>query len=171
VGTSATHSSFVAAGPAREFDDFFRAEYPRLLRVLSAADASAEDALQDAFSRAARAWNRISEYEDPAGWVRHVAVRRMLDERRSTRRKHAAVERLEASVSPRADPDTAAGVDLAHAIGALSTRHRIALTLFYLEGLTSAETGAVMGITAGAVRFQLHEARARLRQLLEVRDD
>jgi RNA polymerase sigma-70 factor, ECF subfamily len=162
----------VAAGPAREFDEFFRAEHPRLLRVLSAADASAEDALQDAFSRAARSWKQISEYEDPAGWVRHVAVRRMLDERRSTRRKHAAVERLEAAALPRrADPDADARLDLANAIGELSTRHRIALTLFYLEGLTSAETGEAMGITAGAVRFQLHEARARLRQLLGVRDD
>jgi RNA polymerase sigma-70 factor, ECF subfamily len=170
VGTSATHSPFVAAGPSRQFDEFFRTEYPRLLRVLSAADASAEDALQDAFSQAARSWKRISEYEDPAGWVRHVAVRRMLDERRSTRRKHAAIERLEASPAPRPD-DPDAAIDLASAIGALSTRHRVALTLFYLGGLTSAETGEAMGITAGAVRFQLHEARARLRQLLEVRDD
>ncbi|MDQ1433503.1 MAG: polymerase sigma-70 factor, subfamily [Actinomycetota bacterium] len=169
VGTCATHSPVVGDGAALQFDEFFRTEYPRLSRVLSAADASADDALQEAFTRAARAWKRVSAYEDPAGWVRHVAVRRMLDERRSTRRKHAAMERLEVLAAPHAD-DPDAAIDLASAIGRLSTRHRIALTLFYLGGLTSAETGEAMGITAGAVRFQLHEARARLRQLLEVRD-
>jgi RNA polymerase sigma-70 factor (ECF subfamily) len=159
----------VEDGVALQFDEFFRTEYPRLARVLSAVDASAEDALQEAFSQAARAWKRVSEYEDPAGWVRHVAVRRMLDERRSTRRKHAAIERLEMSATHHLD-DRDTAIDLATAIGRLSTRHRIALTLFYLGGLTSAETGEAMGITAGAVRFHLHEARARLRQLLEVRD-
>ena len=160
----------MAAIPTRQFDEFFRAEYPRLLRVLSAADLRADDALQEAFTKAAVSWARISAYEDPAGWVRRVAVRRLLDERRSSRRKDAAFERLGAS-NP-ADPvDHDASVDLSVAIDALPTRQRVALTLFYLGGLTSAETGAAMGITAGAVRFHLHEARARLRELLEVRDD
>jgi RNA polymerase sigma-70 factor, ECF subfamily len=154
----------------RQFDMFFRSEYPRLLRVLSAADVSADDALQEAFAKAALAWPSISRYDDPAGWVRHVAVRRMLDERRSTRRKRAALERLHAVPDPEPlDPDTA--MDLATAIGELPTRQRIALSLFYLGGLTSTEAGEAMGISAGAVRFHLHEARGRLRQRLEVHGD
>jgi RNA polymerase sigma-70 factor (ECF subfamily) len=152
------------------FESFFRAEYPRLLRVLSAADLSADDALQEAFTKAALSWNRISKYEDPAGWVRHVAVRRMLDERRSSRRKRAAIERLDARSTP-GDDDRDASLDLAIAISNLPTRQRIALSLFYLGGLTSAETGEAMGISAGAVRFHLHEARIRLRERLEVRHD
>ena len=40
-----------------------------------------------------------------------------------------------------------------------------------LGGLTSTETGEAMGISAGAVRFHLHEARVRLRERLEVRHD
>ncbi len=47
----------------------------------------------------------------------------------------------------------------------------MALALFYVGGLTSAEAGDAMGISAGAVRFHLHEARKRLRTLLEVHDD
>jgi len=141
-----------------------------LLRVLSSADLSADDALQEAFAKAALSWARISTYEDPAGWVRHVAVRRLLDERRSSRRKHAAIERLEARWVPDTT-DRDASMDLATAIGELPTQQRVALSLFYLGGLTSAETGEAMGISAGAVRFHLHEARARLRERLAVRDD
>jgi RNA polymerase sigma-70 factor, ECF subfamily len=159
----------VAAIPPRRFDEFFRAEYPRLVRVLSAADLHADDALQEAFTKAALSWARISAYEDPAGWVRRVAVRRLLDERRSSRRKHAAIARLDAAV-PVESVDHDASLDLAAAIDALPARQRVALTLFYLGGLTSAETGEAMGISAGAVRFHLHEARGRLRELLEVHD-
>ena len=168
--TSEAHSPVLASDSARHFDTFFRTEYPRLLRVLSAADLSADDALQEAFTKAALSWSRISAYDDPAGWVRHVAVRRMLDERRSSKRKRAAIERLDA----RSVPDTHdrdAALDLATAIGELPARQRVALSLFYLGGLTSSETGEAMGISAGAVRFHLHEARIRLRERLEVRDD
>lgn len=95
-------------------------------------------------------------------------MRRVLDARRSERRKSAAVERLGATIPDERDPD--APIDLAAAIAELPTRQRVALALFYLDGLTSAEVGDVMGISAGAVRFHLHEARRRLRELLEVRD-
>jgi RNA polymerase sigma factor (sigma-70 family) len=169
VATSEAHSPVLAAASTRQFDQFFESEYPRLLRVLSSADLSAADALQEAFAKAALQWTRISHYEDPAGWVRHVAVRHLLDERRSTRRKWAAIERLEARQTDDVDRD--ASMDLAAAIGELPPQQRIALSLFYLGGLTSIETGEAMGISAGAVRFHLHEARARLRELLEVRDD
>jgi RNA polymerase sigma factor (sigma-70 family) len=170
VGTCAAHSPVVAADNTRQFDEFFRAEYPRLPRVLSAADLSADDALQEAFSKAAASWTRISTYDDPAGWVRLVAVRRMLDERRSSRRKHAAIERLE-SASEADGRDHDASIDLATAIGRLPKQQRVALSLFYLGGLNSTETGEAMGITAGAVRFHLHEARATLRERLEVHHD
>ena len=170
VATSEAHSSVVTAEPARHFDTFFRSEYPRLLRVLSSADLSADDALQEAFAKAAESWPVISAYDDPAGWVRHVAVRRLLDERRSTRRKHAAIRRLDAvSHTEASDPDAA--LDLAAAIDELPIRQRVALSLFYLGGFTSTETGEAMGISAGAVRFHLHEARARLRERLAVRHD
>jgi RNA polymerase sigma-70 factor (ECF subfamily) len=170
VVTFEAQAPVVTTESARHFDAFFRAEYPRLLRVLSAADLSADDALQEAFTQAAISWSRISKYEDPAGWVRHVAVRRMLDERRSSRRKRAAVERLHALSTPDSN-DRDASLDLAVAISDLPTRQRIALSLFYLGGLTSAETGEAMGVSAGAVRFHLHEARVRLRERLEVRHD
>ena len=154
--------------PLRSFDDFYLVEYPRLLRVLTAADSSAADALQEAFTKAAAAWPQVSAYEHPAAWVRQVAVRRMLNERRSTQRRDAALERL-AAVAPADSVDREELLDLAMAIDTLPTRQRIAVTLFYLGGLTSAETAAAMDISAGAVRFHLHEARNRVREILGAR--
>ena len=160
----------MAADGTRDFDAFFRIEYPRLRRLLSTADLHADDALQEAFTKAALSWPRLAGYDDPAGWVRRVAVRRILNERRSSRRRHAAMERLEAPTDPTV-ADRESAIDLTRAIRALPKQQRVALTLFYLGGLTSAETGDAMGISVGAVRFHLHEARARLRELMEVRDD
>ena len=108
MGTHTAHSAVVAADRARDFDEFFRIEYPRLRRLLSTADLHADDALQEAFTRAALAWSRVAAYDDPAGWVRRVAVRRILNERRSSRRRHAAMERLEAPTEP-ADGDRESG--------------------------------------------------------------
>lgn len=157
--------------PLPSFDDFYRVEYPRLLRVLAAADLSAADALQEAFTKAAADWARVCRYDEPAAWVRQVAVRRMLNERRSTRRRHAAIERL-GDASLWVEPvDRDALLDLARAIDTLPAQQRIALTLFYLAGLSSAQTAAEMGITAGAVRFHLHEARNKLRAILGATDE
>jgi RNA polymerase sigma-70 factor (ECF subfamily) len=151
--------------PDRSFDDFYRTEYPRLLRVLSAADLSASDALQEAFAKAAADWSRIAHLDDPAAWVRHVAVRRMLNERRSLRRRANFVETL-AAVSESEAVDRDELLDLAAAIDSLPAQQRVALTLFYLGGLTSAQTADAMDISAGAVRFHLHQARNALREKL-----
>src|ERR1700712_1685674 len=92
--TSRAPSPVVPVDSTPHFDAFFRAEYPRLLRVLSGADLSADDALQEAFTKAALSWKRISAYDDPAGWAPPGAGRRIPDARRSWSRRGAAVPRL-----------------------------------------------------------------------------
>ncbi len=153
------------ANPLMGFDDFFRTEFPRLSRLLGAADASAADALQDAFFKASQAWSKVSVYDDPAAWVRRVAVHRMLDERRSNRRRAAAMVRLRVpeSFTP---PDPDGRIDIDRMIAGLPLQQRVALSLFYLGGFTSSEVGESMGITDGAVRFHLNRARSALRSAL-----
>jgi RNA polymerase sigma-70 factor (ECF subfamily) len=168
--TSAKDLPAVTEQSARSFDEFYRVEYPRLLRVLSAADLSSADALQEAFTKAAAAWSRVSRYDNPAAWVRRVAVHRMLNERRSARRRDAAVETL-GVLSGTEVVDREELLDLAVAIDRLPAQQRIALTLFYLGDLTSADTADAMGISAGAVRFHLHQARNQLREILGVPDE
>ena len=55
---------------------------------------------------------------------------------------------------------------LAAALADLPRQQRAAVALYYLDGLSVAETAAALGLSDGAVKFHLHEARARLRTLL-----
>src|SRR5215217_1401751 len=60
-----------------EFSAFYAATYQRLLGqlVLLCGDrAEAEDALQEAFARAAVRWPRLRSYQAPEAWVRRVAL-------------------------------------------------------------------------------------------------
>ncbi len=64
------------AVPPSDFAGYYATGYPRLAAQLYAylGDATeAEDLAQEAYLRAWRAWSKISEYDDPVGWVRHVA--------------------------------------------------------------------------------------------------
>jgi hypothetical protein len=57
-------------------------------------------------------------------------------------------------------------VAVRHAIAALPPSQRSAVALFYLVGLSHAETAALLRIEVGAVKTRLHKARSRLRQNL-----
>src|SRR5262245_18714360 len=90
-----------------DFDETFRAHYSPMVRSLSLVCGDpdvAADAVQDAFARAYARWRRISRYDDPAGWVRHVALNRVRDHYRRAARGTRAVERL-AATSTRAVED------------------------------------------------------------------
>jgi len=150
------------------FDDVFREHYGSLVRVLSAAGVGAEDAVAEAFSLALVKWRRIGRYDDPVAWIRRAAVHRMLNERRRLRRRDAAL--------PRLVPVAATGPDdvvpeLVAAIQQLPRQQRVALVLRVLDDLDTGEVADAMGITAGAVRYHLHEARQRLRAALGASDD
>lgn len=156
-----------------DFDDHFRYHYPRLVRSLGAGADDAEAAVQEAFMEAHLRWRTVSRLDDPIGWVRRVAVRRILNQHRSHGRKIRAVQRLEVDVSSLGDHDSAGitRLDLAGAIRALPPRQRVALVLYHLDGLPVREVADAMGVSEGTVKSQLHDARANLRPLLEVHDD
>jgi RNA polymerase sigma-70 factor (ECF subfamily) len=61
-----------------EFDEFYRAQWPRLagtLRLLSGEATIADDTAQDAFTLAWRRWDRVSRMDRPAGWLYTTAFR------------------------------------------------------------------------------------------------
>src|SRR6185436_20466957 len=83
------------------FDATFRAHYWPMVRALTVACGDQEvaaDAVQDGFTRAYVRWRRIARYDDPAGWIRHVALNRIRDHHRRDTRKRTAVARLTSEV-------------------------------------------------------------------------
>ena len=153
-----------------DFDDLFRTTFEPMVRSLALACGDREvaaDAVQDAFIRAYARWRRIGAYDDPAGWVRHVALNRLRDHFRKTERGRRAVERLgeRDAVSTAPAPSEPSDV-LAH-VGELPQQQRIAASLFYVEQLSVIEIATSMGLSQGAVKYHLHAGRAHLRASLE----
>jgi DNA-directed RNA polymerase specialized sigma24 family protein len=66
-------------GPALDFEGFFEAERGRLFRLLVLVTGStdeAEDLVQEAFFRVWELWARVSELENPAGYLHRIAMNR-----------------------------------------------------------------------------------------------
>jgi RNA polymerase sigma-70 factor (ECF subfamily) len=155
--------------PMATFEELFDREFTRLVRALGVAfgDAEAADAVQEAFIAADRRWWRIEGYGDPAGWLRRVAVNRLLNGQRDRRRRSAILATIRSVEVASLDESV---LDLRRAVAALPDRMRAAVCLHYLADLPVAEVAAALGVAPGTVKSALHEARQRLRMSLEVTD-
>ena len=157
-----------------DIEPYFRAHYGRLVRALTLVcgnEEAAADAVQEAFVKAHLKWRTVSQYDDPVGWVRRVAINRLRDGHRSNQRKDRAIDRLsrrEPTTVEAYEPSTSASETerLAAALADLPRQQRAAVALYYLDGLSVAETAAALELSEGAVKFHLHQARERLRMLL-----
>lgn len=153
-------------------DALFDAHYARLVRSLTVAAGDREvaaDAVQDAFVQAHLKWRRIREYDDPVGWVRRVAIHRISNHhRRVARGRSAAARSGDGDWSDRDEVQAVVRLDVAAAVARLPLQQRLAVALFYLEGLSVEQTADEMGLVAGTVKTHLHRARESLRPLLEV---
>lgn len=147
------------------FEHFVRARTPALSRTayLLTGDAHlAEDLVQTALFKAARAWHRIEG--DPEPYVRRILYTQNVSwwRRRKVR---------EAPLSTRYDVPTAPGGDsdlrlsLEAALAQLTVRQRTVLVLRFFEDLTEVQTGHVLGIGSGTVKSISRQALARLRTL------
>lgn len=152
----------------RDFEAVFVRHFGGLVRALTVVCGDREtaaDCVQEAFARAHERWARLEHYEDPVGWIRHVAINLARDHYRRDRRGRVAQQRLAASEGERVAenelPDRLTA-ELAH----LPPRQRAALALRYVEGLSVAEIANALGISQGAVKFHLHAGRERLRPLV-----
>jgi RNA polymerase sigma-70 factor (ECF subfamily) len=151
-----------------DLETMFRAHYGRLVRALTLVSGSQEaaaDAVQEAFVKAHLHWRRVQRYDDPVGWIRRVAINKLRDENRRQGRKNKAVERLQGEL--RTDGvQWSDGADAGALLAELPRQQRLAMALFYVEGLSVAEVAETLEISEGAVRFHLHQGRTRLRGLV-----
>ena len=154
--------------PAGGIEPLFRTHYARLVRAMAVVCGDGEvaaDAVQEAFVRAHVRWRRLRHYEDPVGWIRRVALNLLRDDHRRTVRKHRALTRLAAQPAPvGGEPEPG---DLAALLAALPHQQRVAVALYYVEGLPVADVATAMGLAEGSVKSHLHDARERLRGVIE----
>lgn len=151
-----------------DFDVIFDAHYQRLVRALTVVAGDAEtaaDAVQEAFVKAHLRWRRISRYDDPVGWVRRVAINQLRDDHRRRGRKQRALTKLASREQAVTMPPELDEFD--RLLAELPKQQRATTALFYVDGLTVAEIAVSLGIAEGSVKSHLHDARKRLRPVLE----
>jgi RNA polymerase sigma-70 factor (ECF subfamily) len=151
-----------------DFDELFAQHYERLVRALTlvAGDReSACDAVQEAFVKAHLKWRKISRYDDPVGWVRRVAINKIRDGHRRRGRKDRAIVRLAGRTELTSQPPDIDEFD--RLLDALPKQQRAATALYYVDGLSVVEIAVALEIAEGSVKSHLHDARRRLRPMLE----
>jgi RNA polymerase sigma-70 factor, ECF subfamily len=136
------------------------------LTIVAGDREVAADAVQEAFVRLVRGWDRVSHYEDPAGWVRRVALNQIRDHHRSIWRQARLLLKIEQQYHM---PGGASSTDehLWERLGTLPLKQRTALSLYYLDHLTTREVAEVMKVSEGSVKQHLHRARQTFKEALQ----
>jgi RNA polymerase sigma factor (sigma-70 family) len=162
----------IAYGDAMEaeqadFEDFFRAEYQTLLRamyLISGTRDGAEELAQEAFVKVLERWDRVREMDNPSGYLYRTAV----NTRRSVaRRLRLAAQRALSLHSPDVIAQSDDRDQIRRALASLPESQREAIVLVEWLGLTDAEAGRVLGVSAGAVRVRISRAKASLQTPME----
>lgn len=141
-----------------EFFGLWRDPIRRALALAVGDVALADDAADEAMTRAFVSWEKIQDYDRPEGWVYRVGLNWARG--RFRKRRYEILTQL--------DPDTASpgvvfpDVDVIEAVGRLSWRLRsIVVARYYLDWST-ADVAAAFGIPEGTVKSRLSRALKRL---------
>jgi RNA polymerase sigma-70 factor (ECF subfamily) len=125
-----------------------------------------DSAVQDTFLAV---WRRPQGYagtgEVPA-WIWGIAIRRLIDQ---LRRQPRPTVPLEDDVHLPAEEQILLGIehgDLAGALNRLSPELRAVVQATVLDGLTTKEAAALLGIPQGTVKTRMMRARPQLREAL-----
>lgn len=136
--------------------------------------ADAEDLLQEIFLQAYRKLPDFRGESAVGTWLYRLAMNRCLDHLKSRHtRNSGATTLLDDVTMPRAVGGNRSGgdgeikrLDLERAISKLPEGARAAFLLHDVEGFQHQEIAAILGISEGTSKSQVHKARMRLRTLL-----
>lgn len=146
----------VTIPPFEHFYEQHRAEVLRLLRRRLGADR-AEDAFQETFLRALRAYSRLEHAEHLRAWVLTIAQNVALD---ALRRSKPTAELVDTGV----EDSRPAYENLAELTDGLPPRERAAVVLRYGYDLSYDQIASALGSSPGAARQAASTGVRRLRR-------
>jgi len=133
--------------------------------------AEAQDLSQEAFLQAYLKLYQLKQPAKFASWLRRITVnickmwlRRPKPELVSWEELRG--DELHADTSPE---DAELKQAVREAIGLLSEKNRLTITMYYIDGLTQKEIGDFLGVPLGTIKSRLHEAKKKLRKELTER--
>jgi RNA polymerase sigma-70 factor (sigma-E family) len=161
-----------AGGPPRPdgaFEQFVDEHLAGLLRtayLITWDLGEAEDAVQEALTRAARHWGRVAAMEHPRAYVRTIVVHQALRQRRRRLSAPTTAEHLD-EVADRNHGDVQERFEqreqLSQMLGSLPRNQRAVLVLRYFEDLSEREIAEHLDWPVGTVKSTAARALQRLR--------
>ena len=160
-------------GDAKAFAELVMRWQPRLLTHASRLiddPSGARDVMQEAWLAAMKSLPRLAEVHAFPKWIYRIVTHKATDWVRNEQRRHRAMhglsERARAGSGTR--PRSGGRIEtLKDALTRLEPVQRALITLYYVEGFSTREIGEIVGIPRGTVKSRLHNARNRIRTLME----
>lgn len=131
----------------------------------------AEDAVQETFIKALRAWDSFRGESSARTWLTRIAMRTCMDMRRGF-----WFRRVDRRVTPEMLPDRAQEAEtgesaLTLAVMNLPKKEREVVLLYYYQDMNMNEIADTLGVTQPTVSYRLRRAREKLRRELEGRNE
>ena len=126
--------------------------------------ADAEDVLQEVLLERYRTEQAFGSPEHERRWLLRVAVNKSRNLLRAGRRRRTVPLNEAAALSAPEEPSFRALYD---AVLALPRNQRLTVDLYYYEGYSTEEIGALLGVRPATVRTWLRRARLKLKTLLK----
>ena len=163
----------MAQGEVLGFEEYVRTRQDALLRSarrLVPNPIDAQDLLQTALARTFGRWDGIADKSLADAYLRRVMINTRTEWWRARKLDEVPTERLpDASIEDGTEQraDRALLMDV---LGVLAPKQRSVVVLRHWEQMSTEETAAALGMSAGTVKSTLHRALARLRQELQSRE-
>ena len=157
----------------------------RVVRAVVKDEADVEDVMQQAYINVFTHLHQFEERSRFSTWLIQIALHEAFGRRRKTRRSESMTEiqsgfdenreeLMETLTSPQADPERQAYAQELHrvlesAVDSLPEAYRTVFMLRDIEGFSTGETGAGLGLGEEAVKTRLHRARAMIRRTVSAR--
>lgn len=152
-------------GAKEDFDRLYQSTYQRIfatLMLILRNPAAAEDATQDAYLRAFRAWGSWKQDAPAEAWLHRIALNVAFTERRRER-LHEIGEVLRRLGRPKVpDPSSVEQTDLVRALRALPAKQAAAIVLRHLHGYTNREIATALNVPERTVASRLAAAKRSL---------
>jgi RNA polymerase sigma-70 factor (ECF subfamily) len=163
--------NYVESRSEEDFRLLYRTHSPYLyrlaLRLLGGRQVEAEDALQEAWVRAAGRIHDFHWRSTLRTWLGGFVINCCRELRRKREPTGSGVERS----GPISEESSIAGrIDLERLLEALPDGQREVLVLFHVEGLTHEEIAARLAIAPGTSKSRLFQARRSLQQWADAED-
>lgn len=143
----------------------------RVCRATLGRNTDADDAWQETFLAAMKAWPQLDEAANVEAWLVRIAQRKCIDAHRARQRRPIPTDDVPPPRHPQHTKTSDHDDEMWGAVAALPERQRQALAYHYLAGFKHTETAEILGISPEAVRRAAADGLKKLRAHFAYRMD